>query len=220
MSTALEGIVYYNFSNDLPKSLIHLNSAQQGIIHGFGVNENTKLPCWFSQERISKVLFQDSGVEYLKQVENHFGRHLWAIEFSNVHTTFKFNEPEIQVDRITYPSVEAYFQSEKFNGMLHFEEAKSKLLKSSPHEAFGIGRSYPLRPDWEDIKVEVMRKGIRAKFTQNFDLKQLLLSTGNHPLVQVKPSDSFWGTGKRGDGRNMLGVLLQQLRKELGDKVA
>lgn len=205
-----------NVSGPLEQSLFHLNSTQEQILQRLGVKDKeTRLPGWFPQERISRALFHHSGVEYLFQVEKYHGKYLWAMEFSNVHTTFEMQEPVILIDGIKYPSVEAYFQSEKFVGLPHYLEALQKLQFSNPHEAFAVGRSYPLRPDWEHVKVEVMRKGVRAKFTQHLELKNILLSTGNHPLVQLKPSDDFWGTGKRGDGKNMLGVLLQQLRTEI-----
>ncbi len=60
-----------------------------------------------------------------------------------------------------------------------------------------------------------MREAVRAKFTQSESLKQLLLATHPHPLVQLKPGDDVWGTGPSGKGQNLLGVILQNLRSEL-----
>ena len=62
---------------------------------------------------------------------------------------------------------------------------------------------------------KIMRDAIKVKFTQNAHLKQLLLSTKNHSLVQLKPNDNLWGTGPAGKGSNLLGVALQDLRIEL-----
>jgi ribA/ribD-fused uncharacterized protein len=61
----------------------------------------------------------------------------------------------------------------------------------------------------------VMRTAVRAKFTQDDGLAALLRSTGEHPLVQLKPRDAWWGTGADGQGRNALGALLMELRAEL-----
>jgi len=66
----------------------------------------------------------------------------------------------------------------------------------------------------------VMRTAIKAKFTQSTELRELLLSTGAHPLVQLKPDDQFWGSGWNGQGQNMLGVLLMELRDELNECLA
>lgn len=72
-----------------------------------------------------------------------------------------------------------------------------------------------IRPDWDNIKNDVMIYILRQKFTQNLTLKNLLLSTGNSILVEESPRDSYWGIGKNRDGKNMLGKLLMDLREEL-----
>ena len=72
-----------------------------------------------------------------------------------------------------------------------------------------------MRQDWMTARIDVMRKAVYAKFTQDLNLKALLLSTHDHLLVQIKPGDDTWGTGPRGDGANMLGVLLMELRSQL-----
>lgn len=71
-----------------------------------------------------------------------------------------------------------------------------------------------MRTDWEREKDEVMKKAIHAKFSQHPDLKELLLSTFPHKLVQIKPGDACWGTGGDGKGKNLLGEMLIQLREE------
>ena len=75
-----------------------------------------------------------------------------------------------------------------------------------------------MRVDWEDVKAGVMEKALRAKFTSYPDLKEHLMSTYPHPLVQMKPSDGYWGSGRAGEGLNMLGILLMKIRQELIDK--
>lgn len=48
----------------------------------------------------------------------------------------------------------------------------------------GQTREHPLRPDWLQVKDIVMYEGLRHKFTQNSDLKNKLLSTGNKKIVE------------------------------------
>lgn len=71
-----------------------------------------------------------------------------------------------------------------------------------------------LRPDWETIKVEVMRTGLRMKFA-NEPLRSKLMATKGKKLVEENNwGDKFWGTCD-GDGLNVLGMLLQEVRGEL-----
>ena len=100
----------------------------------------------------------------------------------------------------------------------------SKALKihgaSTPSSAKKLGgqRSGPcqLRPDWEEVKVDLMREILLCKFSQNGELKAVLLSTGDRQLREHTPRDKFWGDGgKKGKGKNMLGKLLMAVREEL-----
>ncbi|MBX9933277.1 MAG: NADAR family protein [Methylobacterium sp.] len=73
-------------------------------------------------------------------------------------------------------------------------------------------------PGWSRTKFDRMRGVLRAKFTQHDDLRKLLLSTGNARLVESATVDNevnrLWGE-VNGEGRNMLGELLMELRSEL-----
>ena len=63
-----------------------------------------------------------------------------------------------------------------------------------------------------------MREVLRAKFTQHSDLQDLLLSTGEARLVESATVDNevnrLWGE-VNGSGRNMLGILLMEIREDL-----
>lgn len=86
-------------------------------------------------------------------------------------------------------------------------------MHSKPH------RKLDSRPDWEDIKVEVMWWCLRVKLGQNvFAMGKLLESTEDRDIVEHSHIDTFWGTVMAKDGRlcgqNVLGKLLMQLREE------
>lgn len=70
-------------------------------------------------------------------------------------------------------------------------------------------------PNFEQIKNDVMLNALRAKFTQHHDLRQVLLSTGEKPLIEHYMYDNYWADGGDGSGKNMLGNLLMQVRQEL-----
>lgn len=72
-----------------------------------------------------------------------------------------------------------------------------------------------LCPKWQDLRLEVMRSVVRLKLVQDSHSRQVLLSTGHRKLVEASPYDSFWGSGKDGSGRNELGKLLMEFRRQL-----
>lgn len=82
---------------------------------------------------------------------------------------------------------------------------------------------WDVSPGWSRTKFERMRGVLRAKFTQHVDLRELLLATGDARLVESATVDNevnrLWGE-VNGQGRNMLGELLMELRAELGSKAA
>jgi ribA/ribD-fused uncharacterized protein len=78
-----------------------------------------------------------------------------------------------------------------------------------------LGRQVRLRPDWDAVKVDVMRKVLRLKFAPGSALAQRLLDTGDAELIEGNWwNDRFWGVCK-GEGLNQLGKLLMERRAEL-----
>ena len=111
-----------------------------------------------------------------------------------------------------WPTVEHYFQAQKFCGTDHEERIRTCR---SPKEAKNLGqtRKHPLRSDWEEVKVDVMRIALIAKFSTHSDLRESLLATGDEELIENAPTDYFWGCGALGSGQNMLGKLLMETRQ-------
>ena len=96
------------------------------------------------------------------------------------------------------------------------------LNESSPMTA--KMRSKPFRkdsrPDWDDVRVKVMKWCLRVKLVHNWHkFSELLLSTGDRPIVEDSRKDSYWGAMPQDDdrlsGQNVLGRLLMDLRKKL-----
>ena len=175
------------------------------------------LPLWVPQRLISLALYGEEGTATVAQTLTARGPWVWAGELSNVHETFAFDEPDIVIDGVrVIGGPEAYFQLAKSEGMPdHADAVAAFAARPSPGHAYVVGRTHSVRPDWEDVKVEVMRRAVTAKFAQSRLLRALLRSTGAHRLVQLKPYDHYWGTGADGRGRNELGVILEELRGAL-----
>ena len=138
--------------------------------------------------------------------------------FSGKHAFLSnFHPSQIKVG-IRYPTVEHYYQAQKTLSMRH----RRRIAElPSPGQAKRAGRNLPLRPDWEAIKLDVMLRGIRAKFAHNSRLAAQLLATGDALLVEGNNwDDKYWGAlynleTDRWVGKNWLGGLLMLRRAEL-----
>jgi ribA/ribD-fused uncharacterized protein len=120
----------------------------------------------------------------------------------------------IEVDGRVWPTSEHYFQAQKFAGTEH-EEAMRLEPAPTAVARMGRDRKKPLRSDWEAVKDNVMRKAVLAKFTQHAKLRAQLLGTGEAKIVEHTENDSYWADGGDGSGKNMLGLILMEVRERL-----
>lgn len=91
-----------------------------------------------------------------------------------------YNTP-FKINNIEYKTVEHWFQSQKTTNL---DEQNTIRNAKAPVIAKSLGKKCHLRGDWEQIKLNVMEQGVRAKFTQNPELKQLLIGTGDLELEE------------------------------------
>lgn len=77
---------------------------------------------------------------------------------------------------------------------------------------------------WDKHKEDFMFNACYAKFSQNNELKDFLLSTGNREIVEASPVDNIWGISFSSDkamenidkwGQNLLGKTLMKVRAVL-----
>jgi ribA/ribD-fused uncharacterized protein len=125
-----------------------------------------------------------------------------------------FSPHGVKLKGVWWPTTEHYFQAQKFAGTPHEEVVR---LAKMPKQAAEMGRDHkrPLRADWEQVKDDVMHEAVRQKFRTHKDIRQLLLDTGDEELVENAPGDYYWGSGANGSGKNMLGIILMEVRAEL-----
>jgi len=125
-----------------------------------------------------------------------------------------FYEAPVMYQGLTYQNNEAAFQAQKTLD----ENERIKFTELNPSEAKYLGRHIKLRPDWENIKTNVMYEICLAKFTQNPDLKEKLLATNDKHLEEGNTwGDKIWGT-VNGIGENRLGTILMKIRNELMER--
>ncbi|MEI5908520.1 NADAR domain-containing protein [Bacillus spongiae] len=145
-----------------------------------------------------------------------------AIYFYKINDDYgsfsNFSPHGFELEGSFWRTSEHYFQAKKFIGTEYEEEIRRS---DSPMEAAkkGRDRSKPLRKDWENVKDDVMRKAVLTKFTVHKDLQQLLLSTGDQEIIEKTSNDYYWGCGKDGSGKNMLGIILMEVREQLRETV-
>lgn len=128
-----------------------------------------------------------------------------------------FSPHAIQLAGYNWPTVEHYYQAQKFVGTANPEMERRIHQAPTPEVAAELGRhsGYPLRVDWERVKTQVMHQAVLSKFLAHPEIQAVLLSTGNAEIVEASPTDTFWGCGADGTGHNQLGKVLMQVRQEI-----
>ena len=122
---------------------------------------------------------------------------------------------------IWFPTVEHYFQAAKTTNM---EEYIAIAFIETPGKAKRFGKKVTLRPDWEEVKDQVMLDALRKKFEIS-TLREMLLVTGDEELVEGNIwHDNTWGncscdSCKGIEGQNKLGKLLMQVREEIKSSI-
>jgi ribA/ribD-fused uncharacterized protein len=79
---------------------------------------------------------------------------------------------------------------------------------------------------WAARRFDIVYEICLAKFTQNPEMKEELLSTGTRTIVEASPYDTIWGIGmgsndpdvldeSKWKGENLLGKVLMKVRENL-----
>lgn len=124
-----------------------------------------------------------------------------------------FFPAEVSYEGAIYPSVENAFQAAKCMSA----SERVVFAVCNPAEAKRFGRRVRLRPDWEQVKLDIMRRLVTDKFARSSELRRRLLATGDAELVEGNAwNDTFWGVC-RGNGQNHLGRILMEVRDGLRD---
>jgi putative DNA methylase len=126
----------------------------------------------------------------------------------------------LRVNGVRILTSEALYQACRFP---HLPKVQRLIIEqTSPMTAKMKGKPYrgDSRPDWDDVRVRIMRWCLRVKLIQNYpEFSRLLLETGERPIVEQSRKDDFWGAKPIDDdtliGENVLGRLLMELREEI-----
>lgn len=122
-----------------------------------------------------------------------------------------FYHSKFSLELTLWPTVEHWYQAHKSKSF-----SVQELIRNlrSPFLAKKEGKLIKLREDWNDVKLDIMYQGVKAKFDQNFDLRKMLAGTKNFELIEGNTwNDTFWGVCN-GVGENNLGKILMRIREE------
>ena len=125
-------------------------------------------------------------------------------------------------------TVEQYFQFQKACAVDNKEVAEMIMKNKNPSEQHRLGRRLAIgEAVWNnETAIEVMETALEAKFSQNEDLKKMLLATGDRLLIECNKYDKFWSNGlslhdvnastrRMWKGKNALGDVLIKIRENL-----
>lgn len=156
--------------------------------------------------------------EAMKIIDNFAGEYKFLSNFSYSTVSLKpdlVHDGDLMREAIKVKTVEHGFQAAK---ALSLGEVVRIANAKGPGDAKYLGRRTQLRPDWESIKVHVMRELLRDKFSQPL-FAELLMDT--YPAILVEGNtwgDRIWGVCD-GHGYNWLGLLLMEVRNEVIDSL-
>ena len=139
-------------------------------------------------------------------------------------------EFDIEVNGVKchFYNTEQYFMYMKAIVFGDEEIAKQILADGDPKKVKALGRKVQNYDEqvWNDKRYQIMLKANVAKFSQNEDLKELLLSPEyeGHGFVEASPYDKVWGVRmyesnpdiddeSKWKGLNLLGKVLDETRK-------
>jgi predicted NAD-dependent protein-ADP-ribosyltransferase YbiA (DUF1768 family) len=180
---------YPALPSDLSEPMIFLSGRQRLVAARYPALASLELPCWAPHRTVATALgHSHCGIEHAL---NHLGGkpYVWATEFENVHSLWRYPEPKIEVGGRRHKCSEVYYHSRK----------------PSPY----------VNVVWCEQREAVMEEAVRAKLRADPALERLLLATHPHPLLSIK-GDRVWGFCPReGQGMNLLARIWEHLREEL-----
>ena len=163
--------------------------------------------------KIADVLAPDIAISESPDIDSFNGNFRWLSNFVGA--------PGLVIRSITYPEVTAYdvekiYQLEK----CYLPDDIARILETTtPGKAKKAGNTVTLRPDWNEVKLDIMEQLVRQKFA-SIPFKGLLIGTGDANLEEGNYwHDNYWGVCHcskcGGNGQNHLGKILMKIREEL-----
>ena len=143
-----------------------------------------------------------------------------------------FYETKFIVAGVEYLSSEQFIQAQKanyFKDEISYNRVMGAMTSLDCKNAARSVRNFD-RPAWEAVAESLCKEGLKAKFSQNPHLSDILINkTGNKTLVECT-NDRLWANGiplysdtclnqQRWISQGLLGKLLEEVRSELSTQL-
>lgn len=132
------------------------------------------------------------------------------------------------VDGIEFSSMEQFMMYQKVCRFHDASVAKEILSTNDVAEIKKLGREVHGYNEntWNGVRQIIVYEGLKAKFSQNAELKEKLVDTGDAILAECAVRDQIWGIGlsmrdpnrldrSKWRGKNLLGYALMMVREQL-----
>ncbi|CAM9596517.1 unnamed protein product [Pylaiella littoralis] len=133
-----------------------------------------------------------------------------------------------KVDGIEFCCAEQYMMAYKAYIFCDTDIRSDIMSTSDPAQQKRLGQEVANYDGglWDMHKVQVVLRGNYAKFTQNPEMCDQLLATGDKMLAEASPNDKVWGIGMNAfdpgverhecwGGQNLLGKILMYVRNKI-----
>jgi ribA/ribD-fused uncharacterized protein len=140
----------------------------------------------------------------------------------------QWHKAPMTIDKVEYNSCEQYMMHQKALLFGDNDIAELIMKETNPREQKKYGRMIKNfdKSTWDKNCLAIVYEGNLAKFSQNADLKEEMLSTGNRIFVEASPLDNIWGIGLDENaegienpsywlGLNLLGQALTLVKQEI-----
>ena len=179
---------------------------------------------YFNSKEIEKGL---SGGDFSSYEPNLLTEEYYSF-WETKHPFSQWHKCKFNINDIQFSSAEQYMMYQKAILFNDLEIANKILETKNVREQKNLGRKvkdFNLEI-WNKNALEIVFNGNKAKFTQNADFKELLISTKGKTIVEASPDDFIWGIGLSESqaesknllswkGTNWLGIVLTELREEI-----
>lgn len=166
--------------------------------------------CWYGWYENKEVITShiENDASFLKQTQNEYKKgkkikflFFWGHQPSADGSIIKscmsqWWNSDFSVESVTYSSMEQYMMAEKAR-LFKDEETLLKILNNkNPKKIKALGREVKNfnEDSWKEHRYSIVLHGNLMKFLQNEELKEFLLNTKNHTLVEASPYDNVWGS--------------------------
>jgi ribA/ribD-fused uncharacterized protein len=155
------------------------------------------------------------------------GVYFWSGIYS------QWYKSNFEIDGMKFTTAEQYMMYKKAL-LFEDEEVGNAIMRTNnPREQKALGRKVRNfdADTWNENCREYVYEANYAKFTQDPNLLEQLMETGDRILVEASPQDKIWGIGLHFDdervedesqwqGTNWLGEAIMRVRKELHEETA